>query len=385
MNDPANAPAASPPPPPKSHQQQAPQQPPKAPSPPEIAEALRKRVIGQTEAIEEMSIALSKKLAGLTTGNMLMIGSSGTGKTTLMRAVETFLSSRPELAVRSTVVRMHANVLGEEAMRGHSGEAVLSRLLSRAREQLGGEAPLKRLLAQVKNGICFVDEVDKIRSHISGEPNTSGIRAQEALLTLIENEVVPFTLPPWAGGKTITVDSSRILFICGGAFEGLYDSVFDRVTVGRDRGALKPVTTVGEDGQVEERLIFHLADWLRSEDLFDYGMSPQFLSRFDSKVLLSDLTVEELIRIFLETPDSGYQQARAYFASRGLHLALSPEAVRRVAVEASYESRLGARALKEVFRRVIRRYEFDPRAAVNGPDGSVLLDRPEIEAALQTG
>ncbi len=192
---------------------------------------------------------------------------------------------------------------------------------------------------------------------------------------------MPLTLPAWAGGQTLTIDSSGILFVCGGAFEGLYDAVYDRVTVGRDRGALKPVTTV-EDGQVSERLEFHLRDWLRSEDLFDYGMSPQFLSRFDAVVLLADLTVDELVRIFLETPDSGYRQARDYFESRSLRLALSPAAVRRVAQEAARENRLGARALKEVFRRVIRDYEFQPEA--HAENGTILLDVAEVEEALKS-
>ncbi len=349
------------------------------PSPREIAAELEKRVIGQREAIQEMSIALSKKLAGLAVGNILMIGSSGTGKTTLMRAVEAYLEARPHLALRSTVVRLHANVLGEAAERGRPGELILARLLERAREQLGADASTEKLLDQARSGIVFVDEVDKIRTHVGDRPNTSGIRAQEALLTVIENEAVPFNLPAWAGGGTVTVDSSGLLFVCGGAFEGLYDAVFDRVTVGRDRGALKPVTVV-EEGQVTEKLVFALRDWLRNEDLFDYGMSPQFLSRFDAVVLLADLTVDELVRIFLEIPDSGYNQARKYFESRGLHLALSPAAVRRNAHEASKENRLGARALKEVFRRVVRDYEFDPKA--NAPNDSVLLDVKEVEAAL---
>lgn len=349
------------------------------PSPREIATELEKRVIGQREALQEMSIALSKKLAGLAVGNILMIGSSGTGKTTLMRAVEGYLAERPHLSLRSTVVRMHANILGEAAQRGRPGELILERLLERAREQLGVETPPEKLLDQARGGIVFVDEVDKIRSYVGDRPNTAGIRAQEALLTVIENEAVPFNLPAWAGGGTVTVDSSGLLFVCGGAFEGLYDSVFDRVTIGRDRGALKPVTVM-EGGAVEEKLVFALSEWLRYEDLFDYGMSPQFLSRFDAMVLLADLTVDELVRIFLEIPDSGYRQARAYFESRGLHLALSPAAVRRIAVEASKENRLGARALKEVFRRVVRDYEFDPQA--NSANDSVLLDVPEVEAAL---
>lgn len=352
-----------------------------APSPTEIATELGQRVIGQQEAIREMSIVLAKKLGGLAVGNLLMIGSSGTGKTTLMRAVEAYLGDHPELSLRSTVVRMHANVLGEEAAKGRPGEVVIHRLLEEARSQLGPEASLEQLLDQACNGLVFVDEVDKIRSHIGGHPNTTGIRAQEALLTVMENESIPLFLPQWAGGGQITLNSGGLLFVCGGAFEGLYDSVYDRVTVGRDRGALKPVTTV-EDGQVSEKLLFALRDWLRNEDLFDYGMSPQFLARFDAVILLSDLTISELMHIFVKTPDSGYHQTKAYFHSLGLKLLLSKKAVHRIALEASKEPRLGARALKEVFRRVIRNYEFDPQAAVNSPDGAVKVDLAEVEAAL---
>jgi ATP-dependent Clp protease ATP-binding subunit ClpX len=352
---------------------------PAAPTPAEIAEALCRRIMGQEEAVREMAVALSKHLAGLRVGNILMIGSSGTGKTTLMRAVESYLASDPVLAARSAVVRIHANVLGEEAERGRPGEAVLGRLLERAREQLGPGAPVDMVLRRARAGLVFVDEVDKIRSHVGGQPNVSGIRAQEALLTLIENEAVPFALPAWAGGTTVTVDSSEILFVCAGAFEGLYDSVFDRVTIGKDRGALQPVTVV-EGGKVMEKLVFHLRDWLRNEDLFDYGMSPQFLSRFDAVVLLQDLGQDELVRIFLETPESAFHQSRAYFESRGVHLAISPAAVRRIALEAGRQPRLGARALKEVFRRVIRDYEFDPSKSVTGD--ALLIDLPEVEAVL---
>src|SRR6202035_5105409 len=300
------------------------------PDPIEISDALRRRVMGQETALREMAVALAKHLAGLRVGNILMIGSSGTGKTTLMRAVEGYLAADPALASRSSVVRIHATVLGEEAERGRPGAAVLGRLLERAREQLGPDAPVAALLQRAGSGLVFVDEVDKIRSQIGGHPNVSGIRAQEALLPLIENEAVPITLPAWAGGAATTVDSSGLLFVCAGAFEGLYDAVFDRVTIGKDRGALQPVTVV-EGGTVREDLVFALRAWLKNEALFDCGMSPQFLSRFDAVVLLENLSVDELVRIFLETPDSAYHQTCAYFESRGIHLAVSPSAVRRIA------------------------------------------------------
>jgi ATP-dependent Clp protease ATP-binding subunit ClpX len=274
-------------------------------------------------------------------------------------------------------------VLGEEAERGRPGEAVLGRLLDRAREELGEGAGLEELLARVRRGIVFIDEIDKIRSHVGDRPNVAGIRAQEALLTLIENEAVPFDLPEWAGGGRVRVDSSGLLFVCAGAFEGLYDRVYDRVTIGRDRGQLQAVTVV-EGGEVHEELQFALRDWLRSEDLFDYGMSPQFLSRFEAVVLLEDLQVDELVRIFLDTPESAYRRSRAWFESRGIRLALSPAAARRIAREAKRQGRLGARALHEVFRRVIRDYEFDPEQAIaaGGAGGTLVIDEAEVERAL---
>jgi ATP-dependent Clp protease ATP-binding subunit ClpX len=350
------------------------------PTPLQVAAALSRRVVGQNEAVREMSVALAKKLAGLRVGNILMIGASGSGKTTLMRAVEELLAANPALALRSTVLRVHANVLGEEAELGLPGEKLLTRLLERARQQLGPDAPIERILSQATHGIVFVDEVDKIRAFVGGQASIAGIRAQEALLTLIENEAVPFRLPDWAGGQRVTVDSSELLFVCAGAFEGLYDAVFHRVTAGQDKGVLKPVTVV-EDGRVREELQFSLRDWMRSEDLFDYGITPQFLSRFDAVVLLEPLAEENLLRIFLQGVDSGLRQSQAYFASQGVKLDVTDGAARRIVREAARQPRLGARALKEVFRRVIRGHEFDPRSAANS-DGSLVIDTPDVERAL---
>jgi len=349
------------------------------PSPADIAKRLEKQVIGQRIAVRELAVALAKKLGGLRTGNVLLIGSSGSGKTTLMRATERFLAQEPALAAASTLVRLHANVLGEEAESGRPGAAVLARLIERARERLGLQAAWEPVLERARHGIVFIDEVDKIRAHVGDRPNVAGIRAQEALLTLMENEAVPFDRPAWAGGGLESVDSSDLLFVCGGAFEGLYDAVYDRVTIGRDRGALKPTTTV-EQGKVVERLRFSLRDWLRPEDLFAYGMTPQFFGRFDAVVLLEDLGEPELLKIFLETPDSALNAARSYFKSRGIEFAISPAAVRRIAKEAALQPRLGARALREVFRRVLRDFEYEPeRYAKNGV---LTLEEAEVEAAL---
>lgn len=353
------------------------------PAPLQIAEWLESRVVGQPEAVREMAVAIAKKAAGLAVGNILLIGSSGSGKTTLMQAVESLLAGNPALASRSTVVRIHANVLGEEAEQGQPGEKLLTRLLNRARQQLGAETSVGRLVDQASHGLVFVDEVDKIRSHVGGRPNVTGIRAQEALLTLIENESVPFTLPDWAGGETVNIDSSGLLFVCAGAFEGLYDAVFHRVTAGRDRGSIEAVTVV-DGGRVREEVQFKLREWLKHEDLFEYGVSPQFLSRFDAIVLLEPLSAEDLFRIFKTGAESGLRQSAAYFRSQGIKLEMTEPAARLIAEEAARQHRLGARALKEVFRRVIRPYEFDPKSAPL-KEGTLRIDRPEVERVLSKG
>lgn len=346
--------------------------------PREIAESLSRRVVGQELAVKELSIALSKKLQGLTTGNVLMIGSSGTGKTTLMRTVETWLAERQSPGANWPLIRVHANVLAEEASRERPGEAILVRLLARARERFA-DLPPAELLDLAAHGLVFIDEVDKIRNHIGGQPNTVGIRAQESLLTLIENEAVPLRLPDWAGGQLLTVDASHLLFVAAGAFEGLYDAVYDRVTIGSDRGSLQAMSVFEEAGSVRQEMQFALRDWLRYEDLFDYGMTPQFLARFDSLVLLDALSEDVLVEIFLDDPQSGLQQAREYFSAIGVDLVISPAAVRRIAQEAARQPRLGARALKEAFRRVMRDLEFDP-AVDQG--GALMVDLPEVERAL---
>ena len=156
--------------------------------PKDIFEELRKSVVGQDDAIREVSVALVKHLVGQPAPNILLIGNSGSGKTTLMRAVEQFLMRTPDLGEYANVVRLNANVLADE--RQGYGKVVLGRLFENARKMLGASASRDSIVRAVERRIEFIDEVDKIRSHVSGSPNVRGIIAQEALLTLMDNQNV---------------------------------------------------------------------------------------------------------------------------------------------------------------------------------------------------
>ena len=341
--------------------------------PREVFEEIRKTVVGQDDAIREISVALVKHLVGHPAPNILLIGNSGSGKTTLMRAVEQFLAGRPDLHEYANLVRINANVLAEE--RQGYGRAVLARLFANARKIFGPDAPFEVLRHSVEHGMIFIDEVDKIRADVRGQPNVRGIVAQEALLTLMENENVEFE----ADGQTHAVNSSNILFVAGGAFEELYESVLRRATIGQDVAPMKPVVVVSASGEVREELPFHLGDYLKYEDLFKYGITPQFVSRFESIIVLNDLNEPDLAKIFVEPERSIFRTSRAYFQRFGIDLQITRGALIAIAWDAARQKRLGARALREIFRRVIRNLEFDPSS--NG-GGVITVDENMVKQAI---
>jgi ATP-dependent Clp protease ATP-binding subunit ClpX len=339
--------------------------------PRDIFEELRKSVVGQDEAIREISVALVKHLVGHPAPNILLIGNSGSGKTTLMRAVESFLAQTPDLGTYANVIRLNANVLAEE--RQGYGKAVLGRLYQNAKKMLGVGATPDQIIKAVQSGIVFIDEVDKVRANVSGDTNVRGIIAQEALLTLMENENVEFEADGW----TFVINSSNILFVAGGAFEELYESVLRRATLGQDVVPMKPIVVVSASGEVREELPFHLGDYLKYDDLFRYGMTPQFVSRFESIVVLQDLGEGELARIFVEPDGSIFRTSREYFRRFGIDLQITRGALLAIAWDAARQKRLGARALRETYRRVIRSLEFEPTVS-----GVLTVDEEMVKRAI---
>lgn len=357
-------------------------------TPIEIYDTLRTDVIGQEEALREMAVAIYKHLIEHSVGNVMMIGNSGTGKTTIMKATERFFAEASGYEKYSTIIRINANVVADLASRGQQTNVVMDRLARQAANLLGEAADFETMCDHVAHGIVCIDEVDKIRAVVGGEANVKGIVAQDSLLTLMENEQVQVEIPCYGKGgwqtRPTRISTEHVLFIAGGAFEELYDQVYKRVS--EKAGADKFWKLVPRaDGSMERRFVFNLRKYLTQEDIFQYGMTPQFLSRFDSTIMLRDFSPADLVRIFTEIPGAIWPIAVDYFRHTGITLTITAEATQLIADLAARRNRLGARALREVFASVVRRLEFDPQSSglVKQRDGRQVLEitREMVEAA----
>jgi len=153
--------------------------------------------------------------------------------------------------------------------------------------------------------------------------------------------------------------------------------VLRRATIGQDVVAMKPVVVVSASGDVREELPFHLGDYIKYDDLFRYGMTPQFVSRFESIVVLHDLSEGDLARIFVEPEASVFRTSREYFQRFGIDLQITRGALIAIAWDAARQKRLGARALRETYRRVIRNLEFDPHAT-----STLTIDEDMVKQAI---
>jgi ATP-dependent Clp protease ATP-binding subunit ClpX len=358
--------------------------------PTEIHTSLQRELIGQDETLRYVSVAIFKHLQGEKFGNLLLIGNSGTGKTTIMRALERLYAESDTLAEFRVVVILNAHTLATEegVVDTHR---LFARLEERARQVLGPNATPEEIGRAMERATVCLDEIDKVSGVVGGKPYVTGISIQQTLLTLIEGESV--TVPITASrGKvveraSITLDTGKMLFLCAGAFEGLYDLVYRRITAPATRVKL-PSTTIYEDGKVQIREVFNLRHHFRPEDLFEYGMQPQFLSRFDNAIILEELNASVLQRIFVEPQDSVFRQSQAFFEKYGIALELTDGAKKRIADEAAKSSRIGARALKAVYSRVIKPFEFDPfsreEVLAEGAGHRLVIDEKVVAEALKS-
>ncbi|MCX7894746.1 MAG: AAA family ATPase [Thermoanaerobaculum sp.] len=333
-------------------------------SPRWIFSALAQGVLGQDKALEFVAVSLYKHITGTLPGNLLLIGNSGTGKTTIMNHIQRLYHEVPLFRPLRAMTIINANLLVDSDRMEFRPERLLSAVEQRARAVLGQKPAAAELQALMERATVCVDEVDKMSAVVAGKPNPIGVVLQQGLLTLMEGEVVPFHTFALVDGKeeevVLPINTRGMMFICGGAFEGLYDQVFTRVTSPGSGEKLKSTAIRTADGQVRIETRFALADFFRLEDLFAYGMVPQFIARFDNVVILNDLTVEVLKQILLQAVDSPLMRSKKYLALFHIDLEVEDLAAALMAEAAERQSRTGARALRGIWGKIMNPIEFDP-------------------------
>lgn len=318
------------------------------PKPKEIKAFLDQYVIGQDDAKKSLSVVVYnhyKRLLQKDKGdeveieksNVIMVGSTGTGKTLLARTIA------KKLHVPFTIV--DATVLTEAGYVGEDIESILTRLLQVADYNV--EA--------AERGIVFIDEIDKI-ARKSDNPSitrdVSGEGVQQGLLKLLEGSVV--NVPPQGGRKhpeqkLIAVNTQNILFICGGAFDGIEKKIANRLntkTVGYS--AAKEVHKIDRD---------NLLQYIAPQDLKSFGLIPEIIGRLPILTYLDPLNREALRRILVEPKNSIVKQYIKLFEMDGVTLTFTNEALDYI-VDKAVEYKLGARGLRSLTESVIMDYMY---------------------------
>ncbi|HEV8241117.1 MAG TPA: AAA family ATPase [Thermoanaerobaculia bacterium] len=329
-----------------------------------IFQELRRGVLGQDKALRHVAVAIYKHTTGKVSGNLLLVGPSGTGKTTIMNNIQRLYHEVPEYRPFRSVTIINANLLVDSDRMEFRPDRLLTAVEQRARAILGPNPSAEDLKEAIERATICVDEIDKMSSVVAGRPNAIGVVLQQGLLTLMEGELVVHKTHAWVDGEErsvkLDVDTNRMMFLCGGAFEGIYDQVYERVTKPGSGERLRTHTVRNADGQVRIETRFSLADFLKAQDLFEYGMVPQFLARFDQTVLLNDLGSDVLREILLHSFDSPFVRSRNFFDVMGIELEIEELAAALIAEKAARDARTGARSLRPIFTDIINAFEFDP-------------------------
>ena len=291
-----------------------------------IVSQLDQYVIGQDEAKRTLAVvvyahyrklARSSREVEIAKSNVLLIGPTGTGKTLLCETLARTLNL-PFVTVDATSLAQ-ARHLAEELA------TVLQRLVDRA----GGE------IAKAQNGIIFIDEVDKLKSTDRSVQHSSGESVQHALLKIMEGR--PVQLPD---GRML--DTTAVLFICGGTFVGL-----DNITANNHAFGFM-ATTSAENKKILDRLNARI----KPTDLFDYGLIPEFAGRLPVIASLHALSRPLLVRIMTEPRNALYSQFREIFKNEGVALSIAPQVFEQIA-ELAAEYKVGARGLRGIFEEMI--------------------------------